>query len=621
MCGICGQYNFATGKPVERETVQRMTDSIVHRGPDDDGFYFEGPLGLGFRRLSIIDLQGGHQPMSDSEESVWVVFNGEIYNFPELKRELEGYGHVFRTMSDTEVIVHGYKQWGTDVFNHLNGMFGLAIWDVRRKRLVVARDAFGIKLIYYKVKNGTMYFGSEIRAIRAAEREKVDVDPISLNLFLRYRFTPSPYTIYRGINKLAPGTMLIAEGGSVKVERWYKFKPEPFSPMPSDAEVHEELLAIYRRAVKRHLLSDVPVGLLLSGGLDSGLLLALMNERGQEWPTFTIGYGKSFKDDELVSAAETAKFFGAKHTSIEIDQKTFEESLPHIISCLEEPIAASSIVPMYFVSQRARQDVKVALNGQGPDELFGGYRRHLGIRYGGLWSGLPGWLRKPIAAGIRALPRNETLKRATYSLHVEDRMRRYQQVLSIAPGNTIDSLFQDGLLPQNAGDRILQCWADLNPLMEHTDELSGFQMVEISSTLPDELLMYADKLSMAHSLEVRVPYLDRELVEYVQRLDARFKVRNGSQKWAHRRVCADVLPPAVLRRPKRGFAVNVVDGWIRDARSQKSVAAMFAEDSSLRHIIRTDTVGQLLKSHISGESDNHKLLFSLAVCEQWLRTV
>jgi asparagine synthase (glutamine-hydrolysing) len=598
-----------------------MTDSIVHRGPDDDGFYFEGPLGLGFRRLSIIDLQGGHQPMSDSDESVWVVFNGEIYNFPELKRELESYGHIFRTLSDTEVIVHGYKQWGTDVFNHLNGMFGLAIWDVRRKRLVVARDAFGIKLIYYKVANGTMYFGSEIRAIRAAEREKVEVDPISLNLFLRYRFTPSPYTIFRGINKLAPGTMVIAEGGSVRVERWYKFKPEPFSPMPSDAEVHEELLAIYRRAVKRHLLSDVPVGLLLSGGLDSGLLLALMNERGREWPTFTIGYGKSFKDDELMTAAETAKIFGAKHTSIEIDQKTFEESLPHIVSCLEEPIAASSIVPMYFVSQRARQDVKVALNGQGPDELFGGYRRHLGIRYGGLWSGLPGWLRKPIAAGIRALPRNETLKRATYSLHIEDRMRRYQQVLSIAPGNTIDSLFQDGLLPQNAGDRILQCWADLNPLMEHTDELSGFQMLEISSTLPDELLMYADKLSMAHSLEVRVPYLDRELVEYVQRLDARFKVRNGSQKWAHRRVCADVLPAAILRRPKRGFAVNVVDGWIRNARSQKSVAAMFAEDSSLRHIIRTDTVGQLLKSHISGESDNHKLLFSLAVCEQWLRTV
>ncbi len=622
MCGICGQYNFGSGRPVERETVQRMTDSIVHRGPDDEGFHFDGPMGLGFRRLSIIDLAGGHQPMSDPQESVWVIFNGEIYNFPELKRELEGYGHVFRTRSDTEVIVHGYKQWGVDVFNHLNGMFGLAIWDVARKRLVIARDAFGIKLVYYKIKDGTLYFGSEIRAIRAADGERAEVDPISLSLFLRYRFTPSPYTIFQGVKKLAPGTMLIAEGGSARVERWYKFRPEPFPKMPSDDEAKEELVAIYRRAMKRHLLSDVPVGLLLSGGLDSGLLLALMNESGREWPTFTIGYGKSYKDDELTDAAETAALFGAKHTSIEIDQKAFEDSLPHIVSCLEEPVAASSIVPMYFVSQRARQDVKVALNGQGPDELFGGYKRHLGIRYGSLWSGLPSWMRKPLAAGIQALPRNETLKRATYSLHIEDRLRRYQQVLSIAPGKTIDGLFHDGVLPQDAGDRILECWADLNPLMKDADELSGFQFLEVSSTLPDELLMYADKLSMAHSLEVRVPYLDRELVEYVQRLDAKFKVRNGSRKWLHRKVCTDMLPSPILRRPKRGFAVNVVDSWIRNSTNSRNVAvaAMLADDSSLRHIIRTDTVNQLLKSHISGESDNHKLLFSLAVCEQWLRT-
>jgi asparagine synthase (glutamine-hydrolysing) len=599
-----------------------MASSIVHRGPDDEGFHFDGSLGLGFRRLSIIDLAGGHQPMSDAEESVWVVFNGEIYNFPELKQELEGYGYRFRTQSDTEVIVHGYKKWGTDVFNHLNGMFGLAIWDVKRRRLVLARDAFGIKLVYYRVKDGSLVFGSEIRAVRAMDSEKSEIDPVSLNLFLRYRFTPSPYTIYKGINKLAPGTILIAEAGTTRLERWYKFKPEPFSKMPSDAEAGEELVAIYRRAMKRHLLSDVPVGLLLSGGLDSGLLLALMNERGREWPTFTIGYGKSFKDDELTDAADTARIFGAKHTSIQIDQKTFEESLPHIVSCLEEPIAASSIVPMYFVSQRARQDVKVALNGQGPDELFGGYKRHLGIRYGGLWAGLPGWVRKPLAAGIRTLPRNETLKRAMYSLHVEDRLKRYQQVLSIAPGTTIDGLFHDGLLPLDAGDRILDCWADLNPMMEHTDDLSGFQLIELCSTLPDELLMYADKLSMAHSLEVRVPYLDREVVEYVQRLDSKFKVRNGSQKWLHRRVCRDLLPSQVLRRPKRGFAVNVVDQWIRNATNPKSsaVAAMLSNDSSLQQILRTDTVTRLLNSHISGEADNHKLLFSLAVCEQWLRT-
>ena len=618
MCGICGQYNFGAREPVEPRTVRRMADSLAHRGPDDEGFHFEGPLGLGFRRLSIIDLEGGHQPMSDEEETVWVVFNGEIYNFPELRRELEGHGYVFRTKSDTEVILHGYKKWGLDVFQHLNGMFGLAIWDVARKRLVLARDAFGIKLVYYKLKKDSLYFGSEIRAIRAADPEKAEIDPASLNLFLRYRFTPSPYTIHKGIRKLAPGTMLVAERGATRVERWYKFKPEPFSPMPSDQEAGEELLAIYRRALKRHLLSDVPVGLLLSGGLDSGLLLGLMNERGSGWPTFTIGYGASFKDDELKDAADTAAAFRARHTSIEIDQSTFQRSLPHIVACLEEPIAASSIVPMYFVSERARHDVKVALNGQGPDELFGGYRRHLGIHYGRLWAGLPRWFRRGLSAGIHALPRNETLKRGTYSLHVEERFRRYQQVLSIAPGETIDGLFLDGLLPEHAGDRILDCWADLYPLMEHTDELSGFQFLEIHSTLPDELLMYADKLSMAHSLEVRVPYLDREVVEFVQRLDARFKVRRGTRKWLHRQVCGDFLPPAISRRPKRGFGVNVVDSWLRNTASPDSVSAMLSEDSSLRELLRTDAVAQLLKRHVSGESDNHKLLFSLAVCQQWM---
>src|SRR5215468_11162773 len=206
MCGICGQFNFGDLAPVARRDIETMTRTIAHRGPDDEGYYISGPLGFGFRRLSIIDLGGGHQPMSDDERSVWVVFNGEIYNFPELKRELETHGHTFRTQCDTEVIVHGYKQWGLDVFNHLNGMFGLAIWDVRRKRLVLARDAFGIKVVYYKLKDGVLLFGSEIRAIRAGDGEKTEIDPVSMNLFLRYRFTPSRYTVYRGINKLAPGT-------------------------------------------------------------------------------------------------------------------------------------------------------------------------------------------------------------------------------------------------------------------------------------------------------------------------------------------------------------------------------------------------------------------------------
>lgn len=558
--------------------------------------------------------------MSDREETVWVVFNGEIYNFPELRSELESYGHIFRTRSDTEVIIHGYKQWGEEVFNHLNGMFGVAIWDNREKRLLVARDAMGIKLVYYRLNGDGLTFGSEIRPVLAAGGDRPGVDPVALNLFLRYRFTPSPLTLYEGIRKLAPGTMLVCERGECREVRWYRYKPEPFSPMPNDEEAREELLAIYKRAVKRHLLSDVPVGLLLSGGVDSGLLLGLMNEEGKGWPTFTVGYGTSFKDDELQDAAETAEIFSAPHASVELKREIFEESLPGIVASLEEPIAASSIVPMYFVCKRAREDVKVALVGQGPDELFGGYKRHLGVRYDGLWAGLPSWLRAGIAAGISRLPRNETLKRGVYSLDVPDRLRRYQSVFSLAPGDQVDALFQDGLLPPDAGDRILDCWADLEPLMENTDELGGFQLLEVRSTLPDELLMYADKLSMAHSLEVRVPYLDRELVEWVQRLDATFKVRNGRRKWLHRQVCRSFLPQSILKRKKRGFAVNVVDDWFRSSLHKTFAATFDSMNAKLYSYIRKDSVRVLVDEHKKGMADNHKLLFSLKMFDQWLQS-
>src|SRR5215471_569556 len=438
MCGICGQYNSRNSAAVRHADIKAMTDSLAHRGPDDEGYFTAGPLGLGFRRLSIIDLSGGHQPMSDQQQSVWVVFNGEIYNFPELRRELASHGHVFRTNCDTEVIIHGYKQWGDEVLNRLNGMFGLAIWDVRRQRLVVARDAFGIKLIYFRVDGDRIYFGSEMRAVCATMQEKPDIDPTSLNLFLRYRYTPSPYTILKGVQKLAPGTKLTVQNGEYEVSRWYNFKPESFAPAKSPEEAKEELLSIYKNVIRRQLISDVPVGLLLSAGIDSGLLLWLMNLNGKSWPTYTIGYGSTYADDELADAAASARLLGSKHTSVTITKSIFEEALPKIVAALEEPIAASSIVPMYFVCQRARQDVKVALIGQGPDELFGGYRRHLGVRYGGLWANLPTWMRIPISSAVAALPRNETLKRGINSLAIPDRMRRYQYVLSLLPGGQVE---------------------------------------------------------------------------------------------------------------------------------------------------------------------------------------
>ena len=619
MCGICGQYNYGDGAPVFRADIERMADSIAHRGPDDEGYHLTGPVGLGFRRLSIIDLAGGHQPMSDEEESVWVVFNGEIYNFPEVKKELEGYGHRFRTRSDTEVIVHGYKQWGDDVFNHLNGMFGLAIWDVRKRRLVVARDPYGIKLIYYSLKNGRLCFGSEIRAVRAGADEAAEVDPNSLNLFLRYRFTPSPRTIFEGIQKLAAGTMLVVEDGKASVRQWYRYRPTPFSPPKSVAQAREELAELYRQAMKRHLLSDVPVGLLLSGGVDSGLLLALMNLYGDSWQTYTVGYGTSFSDDELIDAADTAKRFGARHTSVLLDRKSFEEALPAIVAQLEEPIASSSIVPMYFVCKRAREDVKVALIGQGPDELFGGYRRHLGIQYGAYWRAFPAWMRWPLERAIAALPRNEALKRGVHSLGAADRIRKYEQVLSLLPGGEIDGLFQDGMLDRDAGDELLECWKDLLPLMGDTDELGGFQFLEMRSTLPDELLMYGDKLSMAHGLEGRVPYLDRELVEYVERLPARFKVHLGTRKWLHRQVAGEFLPREILTRKKRGFAVNVVDEWFRGSMTAGMTDIVMNSDSLLYRYLRPQAVQRIFLEHQSGQNDYHKILFSLMVFEEWLR--
>jgi asparagine synthase (glutamine-hydrolysing) len=619
MCGIAGQFNFQRHEPVERETIVRMARSIAHRGPDDEGFFIAGPVGLGFRRLSIIDLAGGHQPMSNSEGTVWIIFNGEIYNYKELRAELQSKGHQFRTNSDTEVIIYGYEEWGTEVFNHLNGMFGLAIWDVQKERLILSRDAMGIKLIYYKLDNGTLAFGSEIRAILAAQKSRPDVDPTALNLFLHFRYTPSPLTIFQGIRKLAPGTMLVVEKGQCREERWYKFIPTPFPTPKKKEEAVSELLELYRGAVKRHLLSDVPVGVLLSGGLDSGLLLALMNEQGGPWPAYTIGYGESFEDDELADAAVTAGLLGARHVTVKLDQAEFERSLPKIVECLEEPIATSSIVPMYFVSQRARQDVKVALIGQGPDELFGGYTRHLGIHYGNWWRGLPAGVRSMANFAVNRLPRNETLKRGVRSLSAADRLKRYQDVFSLASRETIDGLFREDILPDRDRLELVDYWDALRPQMEHTDELGGFQLLEIRSSLPDELLMYGDKLSMAHSLEVRVPYLDRTVVEYVQRLGANLKVRNGTRKWLHRQICQEYLSPRILKGKKRGFAANVVDQWFRSSLNGALRKMLLDENSLMFGLLNPRPVRRLLEGHQSGRQDNHKLLFSLVMFEQWLR--
>ncbi len=337
--------------------------------------------------------------------------------------------------------------------------------------------------------------------------------------------------------------------------------------------------------------------------------------RAVPWPAYTIGYGETFEDDELADAKETAALLGARHVAVQLDQAEFERSLPRIVECLEEPIAASSIVPMYFVSQRARQDVKVALIGQGPDELFGGYKRHLGVHYGEWWRGLPAGVRSIVRSAVSGLPRNETLKRGVRSLASEDRLQRYQDVFSLTSAETINGLFRDDVLPERRGQGLVEYWDALRPQMKQTDELGGFQLLEIRSSLPDELLMYADKLSMAHSLEVRVPYLDRTVVEYAQRLGASFMIRGRERKWLHRQVCRSFLPPQILRRKKRGFAVNVVDEWFNASATGRMTDLLLDEGSLMFDLLKPDPVRELLSDHRWRRQDTHKLLFSLVMFE------
>jgi asparagine synthase (glutamine-hydrolysing) len=617
MCGICGQYRFKNNNEVDPAEIRAMANAIAHRGPDDEGYFFDGPLGFGFRRLAIIDVEGGHQPMIDDENSIVVIFNGEIYNFHSLKMELKEKGHRFKTKSDTEVIVQGYKEWGIDVVSKLKGMFGMAVWDRRKKLLMLARDPAGIKQVYYKLESGTLYFGSEVRAISATIKAKPRVDLHAVSLFLLYRYIPSPFSLFQGIKKLAPGTRLVVQNGSAKVERWWTFRPEPFDPMPTAKEAEERLLELYMVSMRRHLISDVPLGLLLSGGVDSGLLLALMKHYGNEWNTYTVGF-TNFSGDERNRASYTANVLKTGNVSLEIGKAIFEDTLPKIVGVLEEPVTASSVVPMYHICGRARQDVKVVLMGQGPDELFGGYPRHLGVQYGRFWRSVPEILRPHLIKIMNIRNRSEVVRRGLYALGTEGRFERYRKVFSIMPEEIIDALFRNEYSSLGKDDVLIDCWGDLLSLLEGTDELGGLQFLEIRSSLPDELLMYADKLSMAHGLEIRVPFLDLDIIEFVERLKSSYKVRFFSGKWLHKKICNKFLPKEIVRRKKIGF-MTPINEWFLDPIGGKCNSLLKDPNSYIYDLLKYDSVNDILDNHQSLRSDNGKIIFSLVALEEWMR--
>jgi asparagine synthase (glutamine-hydrolysing) len=509
MCGIAGWYSR---KPVENGSIlmKRMLSEIVHRGPDEEGQYLDGPIALGIRRLSIIDVEGGHQPLSNEDGTVWVVLNGEIYNFQDLRRELEAKGHVFKTRSDTEVIVHGYEEWGDDCVSHLNGMFGLAVWDAKKQRLLLARDHFGVKPLYYYADRSRLAWASEIKALLVDSTIPREVDRRALDLYLTFRFVPSPHTMFANIRKLAPGHRLIQDATTCRVERYFHPPKEQQRDHLSESDWIALLQERLEKAVRRQMISDVPIGALLSGGVDSGAVVAIMSQlTDHPVRTFTVGFADSDDINELKEARATAALFGTEHEEVILGSLDYQDLLQKAIWHMDEPIATTSALAMYSVCRLAREQVTVVLTGQGADEPFAGYPRHWGERYGSLYRGLPPLLRdRTIRPLIEALPRQERLKRAARSLAIENITERFAKVYAVFSETMKQELWQPGMLPEGRFEHVCEVIDYWRTGMENADPLVQMTYVDTRLSLSDDLLTYGDKMSMAASIEARVPFLD-----------------------------------------------------------------------------------------------------------------
>ena len=614
MCGICGILDYRGGEPVDERLLNAMTATLVHRGPDDEGTHIDGALGLGMRRLSIIDLEGGHQPIAGEDGSVVTVFNGEIYNFAELRRELEGHGHEFRTRCDTEVVVHAYEEWGTGALARLNGMFGLAVWDAKERRLLLARDPFGVKPLYYADDDGRLLFGSEVKAILRDPRVERRVDLTALDQFLRFAFVPAPRTAFAGIGKLRPGHALLVDENGVRTLRYAADAP-PLHVDDTADEAEERLRELIEAAVRRQMVADVPVGVMLSGGVDSSATTAVM-VRATEGPveSFTVGFGGGFVDDELDEARSVARTFGTHHHELLVSADEFAGFLPESVRALEEPIATPSTLPFFRVCQLARRDVKVVLTGQGADELFAGYDRALAERYGAPYRLLPRSLRtRLVRPAIDRLPRNEQLKRAAASLDQREPAERLAAVYSVIDARQRERLYGDDLRTAAQAENPVAYWQSR---VAHLDGFSQMLYVDARFSLPDNLLIYGDKMSMAVSLEARVPFLDLELMRYAESLPPRFKIRRRTQKWLLKRAVAAWVPRRAVQRRKVGFRTPV-DEWFRSGAQSELTDRLLTSDSACAAYLRGAVVKEMLDDHRGGRHDHRRILFGLLTFELW----
>jgi len=608
MCGICGIAS-PLGRP-DPERLAAMSRTLVHRGPDSGGQQLDGPVALAARRLSIIDLAGGDQPITSEDGSCTVVQNGEIYNFPELRRELEREGHAFRTRCDTEVHLHLYERYGTDFARRLRGMFAVAIWDARRRRLVLARDRYGIKPLYYRHVGGVLEFASELRAL---PRGEIDLD--ALEAFLAFNSIPAPHSIFREIRKLPAGHLLVwEEDGAVQIERYARPGPVQVEELRSDeeAELLEELRARLRDSVRAHLLADVPVGVLLSGGVDSAALAALAAQESREpVHTFTIGFAeRSF--DERGDARRVAELYGTTHHELLV-QPDPTLLLPALAEAFDEPFADSSALPTYLVSQLAAEHVKVALSGEGGDELFGGYYTYaadlLADRIG------------PLARLARPLV--ERLPTSTAKASFDYKAKRFVRAAHLPPlerHHGWKEIFSTGARAELTGRS-----APFDPVgiyrrryheTEGADPLARLQDVDFGIYLVDDLLVKTDRASMAHSLEARVPFLDPVVTDFAFGLPTRHKVRGLSKKVLLRKAVAPLLPREVVHGRKRGFSIPAA-AWLRGELEPFARQTLSAETLARQGFFLPATVSRLIGEHVAGVEDRSRQLWGLLSFTLW----
>jgi len=617
MCGICCILNYGNRAPVDPELLERMSATMVHRGPDDSGSYIDRHLGLAMRRLSIIDLSTGHQPITNEDRTAWIVFNGEIYNYRELREELLAAGHTFTTHTDTEVILHGYEEWGDACLKRLNGIFGLAIWDAKRERLLLARDPFGVKPLYYRDDGARLMWASEVKAILADRTISPETNIEALDLFLTLRFVPSPWTMFRGFRKLRPGHFLVFENGSGRVERYFAPRPEPLQL--SEREAEELLQTRLENAVRRQMISDVPVGALLSCGIDSASVVALMGRSTTEpVRTFTVGFRDHAEFNEIDQARQTAACFGTVHDDVLIDHVDYAEWLQRSIWHMEEPNGTTSALALFFVCRLARQSVKVVLTGQGVDEPMAGYHRYYAERYcesiRSAWPLVPDGL---LRNAIEALPRLERLKRAARTIGITDTAQRFARIYAVFTPEMRAALWLEGRRADSR-DRAVEIIDYWRQPVEGMHPLLQMCYVDARLSLADDLLMCADKMAMATSVELRVPFLDIEYMAAAEALPPELRIHGTTRKYIHKRAVRKWVPRSIIKRRKRGFETPI-DRWLRESLVPFFRETVLARDSGCRQFFSQRVMEALLADHVAGRADYQRHLFSLLVFELWHR--